>query len=261
VNGKYEGKFLDETNTAFYLSLHYTEFLDGSRNDFESGELSLKHSWMLLRVAGLPLDPLADQQFVNLLRGQGNCIVVGACHPDSPVLRQFNLQCSDDRFTCGLGRAGCELQVCTLGVHRRDGDLGGDHVGRHGTLAPDARPKAAGRSHPNNTSCPGRRRAQDRWRPPPSEPRLRRHGRVVGRQSEKDAKLAQKLGQLQPFIAVFLPECMGNLRFWGLTSFLLQPSGWFGARDRARVTPPGDSLAWSDGDATYMLHSVGECYG
>jgi hypothetical protein len=95
VNGKYEGKFLDETNTAFYLSLHYTEFLDGSRNDFESGELSLKHSWMLLRVAGLSLDPLADQQFVNLLRGQGNCIVVGACHPDSPVLRQFNVPTTD----------------------------------------------------------------------------------------------------------------------------------------------------------------------
>jgi hypothetical protein len=27
--------------------------------------------------------------------------------------------------------------------------------------------------------------------------------------SEKDARLAQKLGQLQPFIAVFPQECMG----------------------------------------------------
>jgi hypothetical protein len=33
--------------------------------------------------------------------------------------------------------------------------------------------------------------------------------------SEKDAKLAQKLGQLQPFIAVFPQECMGQLAyFW-----------------------------------------------
>jgi hypothetical protein len=35
--------------------------------------------------------------------------------------------------------------------------------------------------------------------------------------SEKDAKLAQKLGQLQPFIAVFPQEFMGQLRigiFW-----------------------------------------------
>ena len=29
--------------------------------------------------------------------------------------------------------------------------------------------------------------------------------------SEKDAKLAQKLGQLQPFIAAFPQECMGQL--------------------------------------------------
>ena len=31
-----------------------------------------------------------------------------------------------------------------------------------------------------------------------------------GRASEKDAKLAQKLGQLQPFIAAFPQECMGH---------------------------------------------------
>jgi hypothetical protein len=30
-------------------------------------------------------------------------------------------------------------------------------------------------------------------------------------QSEKDTKLAQKLGQLQSFIAVFAQECMGQL--------------------------------------------------
>ena len=36
-------------------------------------------------------------------------------------------------------------------------------------------------------------------------------------QSEKDAKLAQKLGQLQPFIAMFPRECMGQLASFGPT--------------------------------------------
>jgi hypothetical protein len=35
--------------------------------------------------------------------------------------------------------------------------------------------------------------------------------------SEKDAKLAQKLGQLQPSMAVFLLECMGQLAYLGPT--------------------------------------------
>jgi hypothetical protein len=38
-----------------------------------------------------------------------------------------------------------------------------------------------------------------------------------GHCSEKDAKLAQKLGQLQPFIAVFPQECMGQLGSFGPT--------------------------------------------
>ena len=33
----------------------------------------------------------------------------------------------------------------------------------------------------------------------------------------KDAKLAQKLGQLRPFIAVFPQECMGQLASFGPT--------------------------------------------
>ena len=35
--------------------------------------------------------------------------------------------------------------------------------------------------------------------------------------SEKDTKLAQKLGQLQPCIAVFPQECMGQLASFGPT--------------------------------------------
>jgi hypothetical protein len=35
--------------------------------------------------------------------------------------------------------------------------------------------------------------------------------------SEKDAKLAQKLGQLQPFVAVFPQGCMGQLASFGPT--------------------------------------------
>ena len=36
-------------------------------------------------------------------------------------------------------------------------------------------------------------------------------------QSEKDAKLAQKLGQLQPFLAEFPQECAGQLASFGPT--------------------------------------------
>ena len=36
-------------------------------------------------------------------------------------------------------------------------------------------------------------------------------------ESEKDVTLAQKLGQLQPFLAVFAPECMGQLLYFGPT--------------------------------------------
>jgi hypothetical protein len=47
---------------------------------------------------------------------------------------------------------------------------------------------------------------------------------LVDAQSEKDAKLAQNLGQLQPFIAVFPQECMGSTGiFWAnLTPFSLE---------------------------------------
>ena len=45
-----------------------------------------------------------------------------------------------------------------------------------------------------------------------AERRLRERGAErVRRQSEKAAELAQKLGQLQPFLAVFPQECMGQL--------------------------------------------------
>ena len=37
------------------------------------------------------------------------------------------------------------------------------------------------------------------------------------RSGEKDAELAQKLGQLQHFIAVFPQECMGQLAYFGVT--------------------------------------------
>ena len=43
------------------------------------------------------------------------------------------------------------------------------------------------------------------------------HERLLGDQSEKDAELAQKLGQLQPFMAAFPQECMGQLASFGPT--------------------------------------------
>jgi hypothetical protein len=39
----------------------------------------------------------------------------------------------------------------------------------------------------------------------------------AGRLSEKDAKLAQKLVQFQPFVAVLTQECMGQLSSLGPT--------------------------------------------
>jgi hypothetical protein len=39
----------------------------------------------------------------------------------------------------------------------------------------------------------------------------------LGKVRKKDAKLAQKLGQLQPFLAVFLLECIGQPVYFGPT--------------------------------------------
>ena len=56
-------------------------------------------------------------------------------------------------------------------------------------------------------------------RPPPPRAGLevRARGARAEPPSEKDAELAQKLGQLQPFIAVFPQECMGQLASFGPT--------------------------------------------
>ena len=40
---------------------------------------------------------------------------------------------------------------------------------------------------------------------------------VLQHASEKDAKLAQQLGQLQPFLAVLPQECVGQLASFGPT--------------------------------------------
>jgi hypothetical protein len=44
---------------------------------------------------------------------------------------------------------------------------------------------------------------------------LRALHRRPDHESEKDAKLAQRLGQLQPFIAILPQECMGQLASFG----------------------------------------------
>ena len=49
--------------------------------------------------------------------------------------------------------------------------------------------------------------------PRPNEPAVT----AAALASEKAAKLAQNLGQLQPFIAVFPQECMGQLAYFGPT--------------------------------------------
>ena len=58
-----------------------------------------------------------------------------------------------------------------------------------------------------------------------------------GHASEKDAKLAQKLGQLQPFIAVFPQECMRHLHLLG------QPNTFF-ARDGRGLTAGIPDRRW-----------------
>jgi hypothetical protein len=67
---------------------------------------------------------------------------------------------------------------------------------------------------------PGRPPLPEAWRAlwPRHLPHRQLHRR--GRQlhaSEKNVKLAQKLGQLQPFLAVFPQECMGQLAYFGPT--------------------------------------------
>jgi hypothetical protein len=69
VNSKYEGNFLDATNGEFWAQMaamndggEMEEFLDDSRGPVEPDQSVLRYSWTLLRLAGLPLDPLANQQ-------------------------------------------------------------------------------------------------------------------------------------------------------------------------------------------------------
>ena len=75
--------------------------------------------------------------------------------------------------------------------------LGGAH--RHCAAPPVVRPQLWGVREPVGAGATARRQAQ------------------AAAKSEKDAKLAQKLGQLQPFIAVFLQECTGYLAYFGST--------------------------------------------
>jgi CubicO group peptidase (beta-lactamase class C family) len=67
----------------------------------------------------------------------------------------------------------------------------------------DAFPSAEGNHHPGAPGSPG----------DPNGAYMRGMGQV----SEKDAMLAQMLGQFQPFIAVFPQERMGQLASFGPT--------------------------------------------
>jgi hypothetical protein len=65
------------------------------------------------------------------------------------------------------------------------------------------------------------------------------------RSSKKDAKLAQKLGQLQPFIAVFPQECMANLHLLGQPNTFLASGKYRGPR--ANGSAAGGETSPSDG--------------
>ena len=69
----------------------------------------------------------------------------------------------------------------------------------------------------------------------PTGPGLQRRPRC-GRQSEKDAKLAQKLGQLQPFLAVFHRHYGPTCIFWAnLTPFSLKEARFTTDVERCRT--------------------------
>jgi hypothetical protein len=89
----------------------------------------------------------------------------------------------------------------------------------------------------------------------PTARRLR-HG-VLG-QSETGAKLAQELGQLQPFLAVFPPECMGpTCTFWAnLTRSSLKYLNTYGtpAAGRGLAVPAG----WTEWGGLVRIATGGE---
>jgi hypothetical protein len=87
---------------------------------------------------------------------------------------------------------GGPAQRARRGTAGRAGGGGGGHGDALAADAPDA--AGARRAHAGS--------------------RARAHAQ---RQGEKDATLARKLAQFQPFIAVFPPECMGQLASFGPT--------------------------------------------
>jgi hypothetical protein len=51
-----------------------------------------KRAWTLLRLQGVPANPLIDTQFVELARGRTHCVRVGTCDENSPALRAFDFR-------------------------------------------------------------------------------------------------------------------------------------------------------------------------
>jgi hypothetical protein len=81
-------------------------------------------------------------------------------------------------------------------------------------LSSSRRKAAVGERHPDHLGRARRRRHPPRARPDRRRP-LPWPRAVHATASEKDAKLAQKSDQLQPLTAVFPPECVGQLAYFG----------------------------------------------
>jgi hypothetical protein len=103
---------------------------------------------------------------------------------------------------------GRQLEPCLVRVNRAENERW-NIFGAFRRSMPSARAPAV-RAHPPILRTAAER--LERCRVP-----FRHHEACPRTASEKDAKLAQKLGQLQPFIAAFPPECMGQLTYFGPT--------------------------------------------
>ena len=77
--------------------------------------------------------------------------------------------------------------------------------------------RAPAPARPSSSAAVLLRRRPPRRRHPRARRRLQRRVGGGGHEGEEDAALAQKLGHLQPFIAVFPSECTGQLASCGPT--------------------------------------------
>ena len=143
---------------------------------------------------------LAGAQRRRRLHGQRRLLQHGAYYPRYTVNTTYTVACDSSRpgflgpsIFDSFARSFCPSLVVCAAPPGLDADARGDRVGRSPELQRHPR-------HPGGAlQAAGGARGGG------------------GRAGEKAAELAQKLGQLQPFIDVFPQECTGQLAFFGPT--------------------------------------------